>query len=198
MNTQRQRSPGEMTYLRVTDLELVRRARHGDEQAFHELVNRYAGQLFGLACSLVGNVADAEDVVQETFSGAFRKLTTFEARSSVKTWLIRILVRQAARCHRYRRVRKTLSLDDLSEASKATLAKTKGAPGTSDLDIRMDVLGILDTLSPEHRDVIVLREMQGMSYREMAETLRVPRGTVESRLFRAREKLKEGLKDYLP
>lgn len=198
MKTQRERLARESSHLQATDLELVRRARHGDDRSFHELVDRYAGQLFGLACSLVGNVADAEDVVQETFSGAFRHLAAFREHSSVKTWLTRILVRQAARCHRSRRSRKTVSLDDLSEASGAVPVKTEFGSATSALDIRMDVLRILETLSAEHREVIVLRELQGMSYREMEEVLRVPRGTVESRLFRARNELRERLKDYLP
>jgi len=179
-------------------LELARRARKGDEEAFHELVDRHAKDLFGLAVSLVGNSADAEDVVQETFSGAFRGLGAFKERSSVKTWLRRILVKQAARCHRRRGVRKAVSLDGLSEAAVFLLGKREAGPTTKDLDIRMDVLAVLEALSPEHRQVVVLRELQGMSYEEMAQVLGVPRGTVESRLFRAREKLRERLKEYLP
>ncbi len=189
--------PTESAGLRVTDSELARGARQGDEAAFHELVNRYAGALFGLAFSLVGNAADAEDVVQETFSGAFRGLGAFEARSSVKTWLIRILVKQAARHHRSRSRRETVSLDNLSEASGSILGKQEIASSTRVLDIHMDVLAVLEVLSREHREVIVLRELQGMSYKEMAELLGVPRGTVESRLFRARQELKERLKGYL-
>ena len=92
METGRDRCRGEISHLHATDSELVRRARHGDEAAFHELVDRYAGVLFGLAFSLVGHAADAEDVVQETFSGAFRGLRAFRGFSSVKTWLIRILI----------------------------------------------------------------------------------------------------------
>ncbi len=189
--------PAESARLHATDSELMQRAQHGDETAFHELVDRYAGELFGLAFSLVGNAADAEDVVQETFSGAFRRLGAFEARSSVKTWLIRILVKQAARHHRSRSRRETVSLDNLSEASGSVLGKQEIASSTRALDIRMDVHAVLRVLSREHREVIVLRELQGMSYKEMAELLGIPRGTVESRLFRARQELKERLKGFI-
>jgi len=185
-------------HLHANDSELVRRARQGNDAAFHELVDRHAGHLFGLAFSLTGNAADAEEVVQETFLGALRGLRAFKGRSSVKTWLIRILVKQASRCHRSRRARETVSLDDLSEASTTVLKKPQAAPSTRELDIRMDLLATLETLSAEHRQVIVLRELQGMSYQEMAGVLGIPRGTVESRLFRARRELKERLKGYLP
>ena len=184
--------------LSVTDLELVRRARRGDEGAFHELLDRHAQGLYGLAFSLVGNVTDAQDVVQETLAGAFRGLAAFKERSSVKTWLRGILVNQAARCRRRRHVRKTVSIDDMSEGSTSLLRSASRAPSTSDLDIRMDVLAVLEALSPEHREVVVLREMQGMSYGEIADALGVPMGTVESRLWRARQELKERLKGYLP
>ncbi len=190
--------PAEIARVRATDAQLVRRVRRGDEAAFHELVNRHAKGLFGLAFSLVGNAADAEDVLQETFLGAFRGLRAFRGRSSVKTWLSRIVVRQAARCRRSRRIHKMVSIDSLSDASRSVLRTAEIASPTGGLDIRMDVLAMLETLSPEHREVIVLRELQGMSYEEMAEVLGVPRGTVESRLFRARRTLRERLSDYLP
>ena len=168
---------------------LVRRARDGDAAACHDMVDRYSDYLYRLAFSLVGNAADAEDVLQETFSGAFRSLRRFEARASLKTWLSQILVRQAARCHRSRARHKMAALDAEPEPGQA--------PHDSASDTRMDMLAALDALSTEHREVIVLREFQGMTYEEIADVLEAPRGTVESRLFRAREQLKARLKDYL-
>ncbi len=157
-----------------------------DEAAFHELVDRYANEMFRLAVSLVGNAADAEDVVQETFAGAFQALPDFEGRSSLRTWLSRILVKQAAKWRRRRKVRRTVALD-------------AAAPGPNpEQGLRIDVLGTLETLSPEHREVIALREFQGLSYEEMAQVIGVPRGTVESRLFRARQELRARLRAYLP
>jgi len=130
---------------------------------------------------------------------AFQGLRTFAGRSTVKTWLAGILVRQAARCHRRRGRQKVVSLNNISEASRAALdSRDAAAASASESDSRMDVLAVLETLSSIDREVIVLREFEGMSYEEIAGVLGVPRGTVESRLFRARQELKERLKGYLP
>jgi len=187
---------GETGHLRTSDLELVRRARDGDEVACHALVDRFAPELYRLALFLVGDAADAEDVLQETFSGAFRHLGRFAGRSSVRTWLSGILVRQAARCRRSRKRARLLSLDPQHDRVRET---GSGAPGAAETaDLRMDVASALETLAPIHREVIVLRELQGFTYEEIAEALSLPRGTVESRLFRARRILRQLLKDYTP
>jgi RNA polymerase sigma-70 factor (ECF subfamily) len=160
------------------------------------MVDRYGDYLYGLAHSLVGNAADAADVVQETLSGAFRRLRKFEGRSSVKTWLSRILVKQAARHHRSRRRRRAVSLDRLSGTSAESSSRGKAGSAETRSDTRMDVLAALNKLAPIHREVIVLRELEGMSYDEIGAVLGVPRGTVESRLFRARREMRERLRDY--
>jgi RNA polymerase sigma-70 factor, ECF subfamily len=171
-----------------SDADIVRRIRSGDGAAFHQLVDRFGPALFGLAASLVGNAADAEDVVQETFSGAFRGLHAFRGDSSVKTWLTRILVRQVAAHLRGRK-----------RAIRLVEARASGdAAAAPSADARMDVREAVAKLSPEHREVVVLREFAGLSYEEIAQVLDVPRGTVESRLFRARREMQELLKDYLP
>src|SRR6266404_3674905 len=98
--------------LEVTDLELLRSAGNGDERAFHALMDRHMKGLFRTAMALTSNRADAEDVVQETFIGAFRGLRRFDGRSSVKTWLIAILTRQAAKgWHRSRHSRSAMRID---------------------------------------------------------------------------------------
>lgn len=191
-----QPAPTESAPLRDGDSELVQRAQEGDDGALHDLVDQYADGLFRLAFSLVGNAPDAEDVVQETFLGAFRRLRGFEGRSSVKTWLTRILVRQAARHHRRRSVRRTVPLD--VEGRESGAGVETGPTTAEDVTMRMDVEEALGALSTDHREVVVLREMQGMSYAEIAEVLDLPAGTVESRLFRARQHLKELLKGYMP
>ena len=173
------------------DAALVERARQGDHAAFHELVDRHARWLYGLAASLVGAGADAEDVVQETLSGAFRGLSGYRGGSSVRTWLARIAVRQAAAHHR-RRKRPM----DLAALARRREAAGQGGPAEA-VGARLDVNAAIRRLSPEHRVVVVLREMQGLSYDEIAEVLAVPRGTVESRLHRARRELAEMLKEYL-
>jgi RNA polymerase sigma-70 factor (ECF subfamily) len=177
----------------ATDEELLSAARRGDEDAFPELVERHAERLFRLAFGLVGRRADAEDVVQETLVGAFEHIRRFEGRSTVKTWLTGILLRQAARRHRRRGRRRESPRPEMDAAAPAP-----GRPAASAADLRMDVARALEALSPDHRQVVVLREFEGMSYAEMADALGVPQGTVESRLYRARQKLKELLRDYVP
>ena len=181
-----------------TDGELVVAARRGDSQAFDELVDRHAHRLFRLAFRLVSRSADAEDVVQETLMGAFRHLGRFRERSTVKTWLSSILVRQAARCLRKRGRRKVLPLHEAASEVGDRLAGRTGAGPSEQVTRSLDVRQALQALSREHREVVVLREYEGMSYAEISEVLGVPRGTVESRLFRARQHLKVELRGYLP
>ena len=177
----------------TTDLELVTRACKGDPSAFHELLDRHAGYLFGVAASLLGNAADAEDVVQETLLSAYRGLQAFEGRASVKTWLTSILIRQTAMRRRQTGRWKMAPLppDDVAERAPSVSSPAQAA------DARLDVAAAIQGLSPDHRDVIVLREFSGFSYDQIAQTLGVPRGTVESRLFRARRELQERLQEYL-
>lgn len=173
----------------LTEKELVARAQRGDKRAVHVLVDRHAGSLFALAVSLVGNAADAEDLVQEALSGAFRGLGSFRGQSSVKTWLTRIIVRQAARYYRDEGRRQ--------RNMESAPARPEGSSAQRQADIRMDVGQAIQALAVEHREVIVLRELQGLTYEEIAEVLGVPRGTVESRLFRARRVLQDLLKEYM-
>jgi RNA polymerase sigma-70 factor (ECF subfamily) len=159
-------------------------------------VERYANDLFRLAVSLVGNAADAEDVVQETFSGAFRRIFAFRGEATVKTWLIRILVKQAARHQRRKRVRRTVSIDEAAPEYDPAGEKLAVSEDSANADIRMDLAGALETLPDLHREVIVLREIEGLTYEEMASVLSVPRGTIESRLHRARRMLRKRLSEY--
>jgi len=188
---------GEQSAFNPRDLAALRRAQEGDDAAFEELVNRYSKELYGLAFFLTGQASDAEDVVQETFLGAYERLAAFESRSSVRTWLSRILVNQAARQRRSQRVRRAAQPLRLATASEALLRGSATVSPATASEIRMDVLEVLQTLRLEHREIVVLRELEGLSYRQIAEVLSIPEGTVESRLFRAREELKENLRDYL-
>jgi RNA polymerase sigma-70 factor, ECF subfamily len=178
-----------------TDEELVRRAAQGDHGSFRSLVDRHGKRLCALAVSLCGNATDAEDVVQESLAGAYRSLKTFQGRASVSTWLMRIVFRQASR-FRKRRPMRMASLDEFAEDDHSgPAAVDSNTP--AHVDRKLDIQALLRHLSVDHREVIVLRELQGLSYEEIATVLEVPRGTVESRLSRARTELKEVLKDYL-
>ncbi|MFI5337564.1 MAG: RNA polymerase sigma factor [Opitutales bacterium] len=171
------------------DAALLQRTRRGDQDAFRELVERHGRYLLGIAVALSRNPADAEDLVQETFLGALS--STFRGESSVRTWLVRILVNRAAML---RRSKWRMALSWSSRPDAGEPAGSSPVPGS---DARLDLAEMLQTLSPEHREVIVLRELEGMTYEEIAAELSIPRGTVESRLYRAREQLRERFKGYL-
>ena len=189
--------------LNASDSDIVRRVRAGESAAFEEVVARYGDDLFGIACSMVGNAADAEDVVQQALLGAYRRIGSFEGRSTLKTWLVSILMNQASKALRSRRVRRALSLDATGAdgtadagAAAAASAAVSTASTTTSTDTRLDLVGMLASLSPDHREVIVLRELQRLSYDEIAAALKIPRGTVESRIFRARRDLRERFAEY--
>lgn len=187
-----------------SDLELWQSAAKGDHRAFHALIDRHSPQLFRVALSLSASRSDAEDVCQETFVAAFKSLNSFDGRASVKTWLTRILMNRAAKIwNKQRNDRKTLSLhrhsdaEDGRESSGGFWAGSLSVPSTtSAVDQRLDLLEVIRSLAPEFRETVVLREIEGLSYQEIADTLGVPRGTVESRLFRARAELRKRLTGY--
>lgn len=170
------------------DLALLRRVANGSGAAFHELVDRHADRLFRLAVRLTGQPADAEDVLQETFAGAYKAAAAFKGESSVGTWLTKILVRQAALWKRSRASKRTSDLEQAVVPAAAGHA--------SGVDAKIDLDAALARLSDEHREVLILREFEQLSYEEIAAVLEIPRGTVESRIHRARTELREKLKAY--
>jgi RNA polymerase sigma-70 factor (ECF subfamily) len=194
------------------DMELVRAAACGDHEAFHTLVDRHAQDMFRLAVSMTPTRVDAEDLCQETFAGAFTSLKRFNGQSSVRTWLTSILMRQAAKAwHRSRHTRKMVSLEGSATGTGGMAWEAAGGtasgssldgsgptipPAQASVDRKIDLEQVLGRLDPPHREILLLREMQQMSYEEIAVSLKVPRGTVESRLHRARAELKRLLKDY--
>jgi RNA polymerase sigma-70 factor (ECF subfamily) len=175
------------------ETELVRQIGRGDAAAFRTLVDREARYLYGVAHGLTGNPADAEDLVQETFAAVLSG--RFRGESSLRTWLVSILVKKAGMLRRSRSRRdRHESLSAMNPAGRLRLA---GAPAAEQAQARLDLTTMLAALSPDHRAVIVLRELQGMTYDEMASVLQVPQGTVESRLHRAREELRKRFADYM-
>ena len=179
-----------------SDQELLKLSIDGDSRAFHVLVDRHAAELFRLAMSLSRNRAEAEDIVQETLIGAFRGMSKFDGRASVKTWMKRILVRQAARAwHKARPSRQSASLDTLpGDAPIGPTATVESS--TTRVDSKIDVAAVLKTLPADFRQILVLREFEQLSYAEIAELLEVPQGTVESRLHRARAEVRARLGSY--
>lgn len=178
----------------IDDADLLRRAGHGEGGAFQELVNRHGRYLHGVARSLAGNRPDdADDLVQETFVAVLGAARKFRGEASVRTWMVSILVRQSALQRRKHRRFPRLSQD--GAVTEGPLVKASPFADAA-VDAKLDLAKMLESLSIEHRQIIVLRELQQMSYEQMATVLDVPRGTVESRLSRAREELRKKFKEY--
>jgi RNA polymerase sigma-70 factor (ECF subfamily) len=171
------------------DLELTRRSQAGDTEAFGELVSKYSTKIFTMVYCIVGNENDAWDLAQEGFLKAWRSIHRFEARSSFYTWLYSITMNLTIESLRRKGRRQEVELDD---------AMPSFLPGPrvncERAEIREQVNAALAQLSPEHRAVVVLKELEDMQYREIAELLSVSMGTVMSRLFYGRKRLQSILK----
>jgi len=170
--------------------ELLEQARRGENAARTELVMRHGRRLFRLAAALLGGGdADVNDVVQETFLAAFDGgLKAFKGDASLSTWLSGITINRVRKLRRYRLSRPAGPLDGVGRQPDGHQASRNPA---TQVEQRMDVATMLDSLPPEYREVIVLREWQQMSYAEMASALGVPERTAETRLTRARRMLRQ-------
>lgn len=177
----------------ATDSRLIERALAGEPAAFGELVLRYQDRLFNSLARVLGSEEDARDAAQEAFVQAFVKLETFRGSSAFYTWLYRI-AHNTAMSHA-RRKRPTRSLDAEREDRGSEPIDGQMAPDVQlELSERAtQVQRVVAELSIEYREVIVLREIDGCRYDEIAEILDVPVGTVRSRLFRARLELRDRL-----
>ncbi|GMV22398.1 MAG: hypothetical protein AMXMBFR57_23470 [Acidimicrobiia bacterium] len=168
------------------DLPLVERARRGDLDAFAELVARHQAGLVRFLTHMVSNVADAEDVAQETLLRAYKALKDFRGQSAFRTWLYQIGA-NAARTHLDRRRNRHEQQDSDDQAREIASAER-----VEDRVIAHDQLRrALAQLPDDWREAIVLRDIEGLEYREIAATLGIPIGTVESRIFRGRQRLKQ-------
>lgn len=181
----------------MDDEELLAQARRGDDAARTELVMRHGRRLLGTAAALLGGGdADVNDVVQETFLAAFDGgLKAFNGNASLATWLGGVLVNRVRKLRRYRRSRPAGPLDGVGRLPAAAADQSSRSPATQ-AEQRIDVAAMLDSLPPEYREVIVLREWQQMSYAELASALGVPERTAETRLTRARRMLRQRFGGY--
>ena len=171
------------------DLELARRSQAGDTEAFGELVTKYRTKIFTMVCCIVGNENDAWDIAQEGFLKAWRSIHRFEGRSSFYTWLYSITVNLTLDSLRRKGRREEVELSD-------TIPSFLPGPGVDYecTEIREQVDAALARLSPEHRAVVLLKELEDLQYHEIAEVLNLSIGTVMSRLFYARKKLQSMLR----
>ena len=177
----------------LNDLSLVRCAQSGEAWAFDRLVLKYRPRIVELTMRYTRNPADAEDATQESFIKAYRGLRHFRGDCAFYTWLYRIASNCARNVLKARRrdfLKNTIDLAEFRDATRhPTRLRDLATPEELALtaDIRGTVNSALDGLSEEHRTVITLREIDGLSYQEIASAMSVPVGTVRSRVFRARD-----------
>jgi RNA polymerase sigma-70 factor (ECF subfamily) len=209
--------PARADLLARNDNDLVRMTLEGDKDAYRALVERYQGRLFATALDIVKTREDAEDVVQETFVKAFLSLAQFKGQSSFYTWLYRICFNMAIDIRRKagRRGGTHLEFKEHLGVNKSAVddgARDTGGPGIGNHPQRVEgphealarkelgrkIQDVLSKLSEEHRAVIMLREIDGLDYEEIAKAIGAPKGTVMSRLFYARKALQKALEEFAP
>jgi RNA polymerase sigma-70 factor (ECF subfamily) len=189
------------------DHDLVQRVQAGDSAAFRALYDKYHRRAFAVAMGVVKNEDDALDAVQNAFVKVHKNIHKFQGSSSFYTWLYRIVMNVSIDHVRRTSRRKTLDFDERALHEESEIAGdgallprvTDANPGKAALrrELGSAIQAALAELPEHHRAVIVLREIEGMSYEEMAEALEVPKGTIMSRLFHARKKMQVALAPYL-
>jgi RNA polymerase sigma-70 factor, ECF subfamily len=187
----------------VSETDLVKRCQEGDSEAFDELVIRYRTRVFGMIYNMVHNEQDAWDLAQDSFVKAWKSIGRFRGQSSFYTWIYRIVMNVTIDWVRKKQVKGSgaefddaIQLKEIDPASK-TVPKPDALPSErmQQGEIRKEIDKAIAQLSPEHRAVILMKEIEDMQYHEIAETLGCSIGTVMSRLFYARKKLQILLKD---
>ena len=176
----------------VNDQTLIEQCRRGSESAFERMFDRYERRVYLFALQLVGNREDAFDVSQAAFTGAFMNLEKFDADRPFAPWLFRIAHNQ---CISLLRKRRPAGPDAADHGQ--TPPRSDPAALAQNNELKERIWAAMDRLTPPHREVLVLREFQDMSYKEIAAVLGVPIGTVMSRLSAARQKLRGLLEGVL-
>jgi RNA polymerase sigma-70 factor, ECF subfamily len=188
-----------------SDLALVHRAQSGDAKAFDALVTKYRSRIFSMTYTLVQNQEDAWDLSQEAFIKAWRALPGFKGDSGFYTWLYRIAHNAGLDWLRKKRIQSAGEFDDnradhqpdpTAEAVPHGFARPDRALSNAELGQRIKVA--IAQLSEDHRSIVMLREVEGLSYEEIAQVLNIAVGSVMSRLFYARKKLQTLLQDDAP
>lgn len=191
--------------LEPSDLELVERVQNGHVESFEVLVRRYQQRVYNQICRMVRSPEDAADLTQEVFLKVYSSLNRFRGQASFQTWLYRVTANLCVDRHRrtQRAPQVSLSLDAPTETEdgevERDVADWAGSPETDALtgELQVRVREAVWKLSDKLRAVVVLHDLQGCSYEEIADVLQIPLGTVQSRLFHARAELRRMLAEYV-
>ena len=205
-NEEEQPYRNEETLLKETpnkerDALLIERCKSGDYTAFDELITVYRGKIYAMIFNMIRNEADAWDLSQDVFIKAWKSLSKFEGRSAFYTWIYRIAHNATYDWMRKKKVEGAGEFNDemLNEAEPGspTSPKVYDAPdqNVQRAELQNKIKTAINSLSEDHREVILLKEVEGLSYQEIAESIGSSIGTVMSRLYYARKKLQETLKD---
>jgi RNA polymerase sigma-70 factor, ECF subfamily len=183
------------------EMELVNRARHGELEAYDQLVRRYQERIYATVYHMTANHEDANDLAQEAFIKAFHALKTFKGGSSFYTWIYRIAVNKTINFLKQRKHKPQMSLDDLdfnAEHDPDLVALISDKTPRRDIgltELQEKLNAALQRLSEPHRLVVTLHDVQGLSHEEIAKIMGCNIGTVRSRLFYARQQLQAYLSD---
>jgi len=188
------------------DLESVTLCQRGDVDAFRPLVEKHQKRMVNIAYRMMGDYGAACEVVQDAFLHAYKSIRKFRGEAKFSTWLCRIVInlsKNRIKQMKTRLEREGVSLDAPIETEDGHVPHDPPAQEPSALEqmerkeVQIAVQVCINALDDDYREVLVLRDIQGLSYDEIGEILKIPGGTVKSRLFRARDALKEGLKKVL-
>jgi len=191
-----------MEYRKLKDLELVSLAKQGDRSAFSELVKRYEKKVYALALRIMQNPEDASDVLQDTFIQVFKKIKDFKEKSRFSTWLYRIAYNECLMRKRKKQI-PTVSIDEplvlaSGEELKQEIVDWSSNPLATieNKELKNKLEEAISKLPEEYRDVVVLKDIEGLSHKEIADMLKISIPNVKTRLHRARMFLRKELSDY--
>jgi len=188
---------------RDLDWAVVQRVQAGNVGAFDQLVQKYREHIFSVVYNMTSNREDASDLTQETFIKAFQAIGRFKGKSSFFTWIYRIAINTTMTFLKKRSRRRYISYENINEEVSTTeifeslTAKTRTEKGALVQELQEKLNDSLQKLSPKHRTVVVLHEIEGLGHAEIAEITKTSVGTVRSRLHYAKQQLQSYLKDYL-